>query len=257
MKLFFREYGEGPPVIILHGLFGSSDNWLTQAKMLANHYKVIVPDQRNHGKSPHHEKHTYTLLAEDLNEFMEEHQINNPVILGHSMGGKAAIKFALTYPDKLKALIVVDIAPKNYPVHHDNILEGLKSIEVDSIQSRSEADEQLAKYVPGLDVRQFLLKSLQRKSEGGFRWKLNLSALDKNIEAIGSGAPYTGTFDKETLFIRGSASHYIKDEDRTLIKKLFPNSTLVTLEAGHWVHAERSEEFVETVLKFMEEKVSA
>ncbi|QOI96857.1 MAG: alpha/beta fold hydrolase [Flammeovirgaceae bacterium] len=251
MELFYREYGSGRPLIILHGLMGSSDNWLPQAKMLGEHYHVYVVDQRNHGQSPHSEEFNYHVLQEDIHAFIHQHNLNNPVILGHSMGGKAAMNFALAYPDKLSALIVVDIAPKAYEVRHDYIVEGLKAVPIDTIQSRNEADEALSQHVASPAVRQFLLKNLMRKPQGGFAWRINLEVIDKNLETIGGTLLHEDIFEKPTLFIRGSKSDYILDEDRPGIKKIFPNSTLVTLDTGHWVQAEKPAEFVEVVLNFL------
>lgn len=252
MKLFFRELGgKGQPLIILHGLFGSSDNWLTQAKVLAGDFHVYMPDQRNHGQSPHSDEFNYNLLADDLHEFIVTNAISDPVILGHSMGGKAAMLFAVSHPELLSKLIVADMAPKAYPVRHAKILQGLKQIPVSEIQSRNEADEKLAPFVPEPDVRQFLLKNLQRRSEGGFSWKMNLASLDKNIERMGDRVDSTGKFDKPTLFIRGRRSDYVLDEDIDDIKKLFPKISLVTLDTGHWIQAEKPKEFVEETIKFI------
>lgn len=251
MELFYREYGRGSPLIILHGLMGSSDNWLPQAKMLGEHYHVYVVDQRNHGQSPHSGQFDYMALQEDIRWFIEKHNLINPVVLGHSMGGKAAMNFALAYPEKLSKLVVVDIAPKAYDVRHDYIVEGLKAVPVDAIQSRDEADEALSQHVSNPSVRQFLLKNLMRKPEGGFTWRINLNVIDKNLELVGGGLLHQGVFEKPTLFIRGSKSDYILDEDRALIKKIFPNSILVTMDTGHWVQAEKPAEFVEVVLNFL------
>lgn len=251
MKLFFRELGQGQPFIILHGLMGSSDNWLTQAKMLANQYHIYMVDQRNHGQSSHSDEFDYQVLANDLKDFIVKHKLERPIVLGHSMGGKAAMNFAISNPGLLERLIVVDIAPKAYPIHHDNIVEGLKAIPINTLQSRNEADEILSQYVPEADVRQFLLKNLSRKPEGGFAWKINLPVIDKNLESIGAGLQFPGTFNKPTLFVRGVNSNYVKDEDRPRIKELFPNSTLVTMDTGHWVQAEKPQEFVEVVRNFL------
>lgn len=251
MKLFFRELGHGQPLIILHGLMGSSDNWLTQAKMLADHYHIYMVDQRNHGKSPHSDEFDYKVLAADIKEFIVEHALQKPIVLGHSMGGKAAMNFAVVNPTLLDKLIVVDIAPKNYPVKHDSIVEGLKAIPIDTLQSRNEADTILSQFVPEPDVRQFLLKNLLRKAEGGFTWKINLSVIDINLELIGEGMQYSGTFEGPTLFVRGEKSNYVNDEDRAVIKSLFPNSTLITMDTGHWVQAEKPQEFVDVVKNFL------
>lgn len=252
MKLHFREMGEGAPLIILHGLFGSSDNWLSIGKELSSDYKVYLIDQRNHGDSPHSSSFTYTDMAADLEEFIAEHGIKDPVIMGHSMGGKTAMKFALSYPDKLQKLIVVDIAPRHYPVHHDVILQGLKAIDVDKLKTRREADTTLAEYVPELGVRQFLLKNLGRNTEGGYEWKINLPVINDQIENVGEGLQEGEQFEKPTLFINGAASGYIKDADKPMIKQIFPQSEVQTIEgAGHWVHAEKPEEFVEKVRDFL------
>lgn len=252
MKLFYRELGgKGQPVIILHGLFGSSDNWLTQGKMLSDRFHIYMPDQRNHGQSPHSDDFSITLLADDIHEFLVTNSINDPVIMGHSMGGKAAMKFAVAHPELISKLIVVDIAPRAYPVQHGDILRGLKALPIEKIQSRNEADEFLSKYVPDPGVRQFLLKNLQRKPEGGFAWKMNLPVLEKNIEAVGEEIPADKKFDKPTLFIRGTQSEYVKDEDFGSVRKIFPQSKIVSLDTGHWVQAEKPKEFVNEVMNFL------
>lgn len=252
MKLFYREYGSaGQPMVILHGLLGSSDNWLPQARMLSDDYHVFVVDQRNHGQSPHSDDFSYDHLVNDLREFIQEHRIEQPILLGHSMGGKTVMHYALQYPDEVDKLIVVDIAPKQYDVRHDVIVEGLKSIPVDSITTREEADEALARYISNRAVRQFLLKNLMRKPEGGFGWRINLPVIEKKLEAISSGFAEQGIYQKPTLFVRGSKSDYITENDRDVIKKYFPGSILVTLDTGHWVQAEKPEEFVQTVRQFL------
>lgn len=252
MKLFYRELGgKGQPLIILHGLFGSSDNWLTQAKMLAGKFHVYTIDQRNHGQSPHSDDFNYDLLADDIHGFLIMNAIDDPIVLGHSMGGKAAMKFAIAHQELLSKLIVVDIAPKAYPVQHTKIIEGLKSIPVDSISSRNEAEEILSGYVDEHDVRQFLLKNLQRKPEGGFAWRVNLPAIEKNIEKIGEGISSAKKFEKPTLFIRGSRSNYVLDEDQALINEIFPQAILRTMETGHWVQAEKPGEFVDEIVNFI------
>jgi pimeloyl-ACP methyl ester carboxylesterase len=251
MNLFYREYGKGEPVIILHGLFGSADNWMTQAKMLGEHFHVYVVDQRNHGLSPHDAVHDYLAMAEDLNEFMAQRHLTKAIVVGHSMGGKAAMNFAVKYPSKVVKLVVVDIMPKAYPVHHDKILEGLKSLDLKSLISRNHADEQLARYVDEPDVRQFLLKNLSRESTGGFSWKMNLMAIDQNIEEMGAPLVYEGQYSGPALFIVGERSNYYAFGDEKTVAKYFPNFTMVELETGHWVQAEKPKEFVDVVLKFL------
>lgn len=238
-------------MIILHGLMGSSDNWLPQAKMLSDQYHVYIVDQRNHGQSPHDDVLDYKVLANDLKDFIQQHKMEKPIILGHSMGGKTAMNFAVANPGMVDSLIVADIAPKYYKVHHQTIVNGLKAIPLDTVQTRGEADQILSGYVPEPDVRQFLLKNLNRKAEGGFSWKINLPVIEKSLEDVGQDLQFEGTFDGPTLFIRGANSNYVKDEDRDRIKQLFPKSTLVTMDTGHWVQAEKPQEFVEVVRNFL------
>jgi esterase len=251
MQLFFRESGHGKPLIILHGLMGSSDNWLPQAKMLSDEYRVFTVDQRNHGQSPHSDTLNYKVLTEDLKEFIQQQRLEKPVVLGHSMGGKTAMNFAIAHPNMISALIVADIAPKYYKVHHDVIVKGLKAIPIDTLTTRSEADRVLADYVAEEDVRQFLLKNLSRKPEGGFSWKINLPVIEKSLEDIGQDLQFEGIFEGQALFIRGANSNYVKDADRDRIKQLFPKSTLITMDTGHWVQAEKPKEFVEVVRNFL------
>lgn len=251
MKLFFRELGQGDPIIILHGLFGSSDNWLTQAKLIGARFKVYSVDLRNHGQSPHSNDFDYKSMVADLEEFVDEHQIQNPVVLGHSMGGKAAMNFALAHPDKLSSLIVVDIAPRPYDLEHYTIVKGLNAIPIDTLSSRNEADEILSQYVPESDVRQFLLKNLQRKSTGGFTWKINLPVISQKLSNVGLDLQFSGQFQKPTLFIRGAKSKYVLDSDRSRITEIFPTAELETMDTGHWVQAEKPQEFSEKVILWL------
>jgi len=251
MKLFFREYGQGKPMIILHGLFGSSDNWLTQAKLFSSSYKVYTVDQRNHGQSPHSDTFDYPSFVSDLDEFVQDHSITNPVVIGHSMGGKTAMNFALTHPEKIDRLIVVDISPKAYNLEHYTIVKGLLAIPIEKIKSRNEADEILAQHVPESDVRQFLLKNLQRKSDGGFSWKINLKIISEKLENVGVDLHSKGPFEKPTLFIRGVKSKYVPDSDWDRILQIFPKAKLETMDTGHWVQAEKPQEFADVVTRWL------
>jgi Predicted hydrolases or acyltransferases (alpha/beta hydrolase superfamily) len=251
MKLYYRELGQGQPIVMLHGIFGSSDNWLTQSRLLSTTYHTYALDLRNHGQSPHDVVFDYPAMVDDVVEFLETHQIHNPVIMGHSMGGKVAMNFAVAHPEKLQKLIVVDIAPKPYNMENYVVLNGLNSIPIDSITSRQEADTILARLVEELDVRQFVLKNLQRRPEGGFKWKLNLPAITENIARIGLPLEFEGKFEKPTLFVRGARSNYIKDHDFDRIRKIFPVAEFQTLDAGHWVPAEKPKEFAEVVEKWL------
>ena len=239
MNLFYRTEGEGRPLIILHGLFGSSDNWVTLAKRFGRQRKVFLLDQRNHGASPHDEDFNYKVMVNDLRIFFMQHDIIKPDILGHSMGGKVAMFFAVKYPDLINKLMVIDIGPKQYPIHHDVILEGLKAIDIKSISSRQEADDELAEYVEYDWVRQFLLKNLKRNGTG-YSWKMNLDVIYDQIANMGEGLKPDDQFNHQTLFVKGSLSHYILDVDLVYIKKHFPQSKLRTIEgASHWLHVEK------------------
>jgi esterase len=251
MKLFFREYGQGKPMIILHGLFGSSDNWLTQAKLFSPSYKVYTIDLRNHGQSPHSDTFDYASMVSDLSEFLLDHSIADPVIIGHSMGGKTAMNFALTHPEKVDRLIVVDISPKAYNLEHYSIVKGLLAIPIENIKSRNEADGILSQHVAESDVRQFLLKNLQRKTEGGFSWKINLKTIGEKLSNIGLDLHAKGSFEKPTLFIRGAKSKYVPDSDWNRITEIFPNAKLETMDTGHWVQAEKPQEFVDVVTRWL------
>ena len=251
MKLNYKEVGEGKPLIILHGLFGSSDNWISIARKLGEKRKVYIIDQRNHGDSPHSDEFSYDAMAADLKEFIDNHSIVNFDLIGHSLGGKTAMVFASNYPDLVDNLIVVDIAPKQYPVHHDAIIEGLKSIDLTSIKSRGDADKALSEYVSLNGVRQFLLKNLKRTPEG-FGWKINLVVIQNEIEEVGKALSNESSFNKPTLFIRGGMSNYILEDDMELILSHFTNAKLATVKgASHWVHAEKPDAFLDEVNSFL------
>jgi len=249
MQLFNRSYGDGEPMVILHGLFGSSDNWMTQARMLAAHFKVFTADLRNHGLSTHDAVHSYEAMAEDVISLILQTTGSPVTLIGHSMGGKVAMKVSVTRPELVKRLIVVDIVPKPYPPHHNRLLEGLLALPVDTLASRQEADERLAGWVPQSDVRQFLLKNLSRKPEGGFAWKINLPALSANMNDIFSNPLGDGVFEGPTDFIMGSRSDYFQPGDETVIRKHFPAAGISFLDTGHWVQAEQPEAFVREVLR--------
>ncbi|MEQ8908346.1 MAG: alpha/beta fold hydrolase [Vicingaceae bacterium] len=253
VALNYKKLGEGEPLIILHGLFGSLDNWMTLAKKWAEKYEVWLVDQRNHGKSPHTDQHSYSLMAEDLLQFLKEHNIEKANVLGHSMGGKTAMEFAMQHPDKVDKLIVVDIAPVSYEVHHWRIINALESVDLKAITSRKEAEQQLAKKIEEQGVRLFLLKNLDRLGEGEYQWKFNLHLLKEEIVPISEWAISEGEFVKKTLFIKGENSNYILAEYGAAIAKKFPNYQVEEIEkAGHWVHAEAPKAFFEIVNQFLE-----
>lgn len=251
MQLNFKKIGEGESLIILHGLFGSLDNWMTLAKKLGNHFEVFVIDARNHGQSPHSEELNYDAMADDLYEFILHHNIIDPIVLGHSMGGKTAMQFAMNYPTQLTKLIVADIAPKSYPVHHTAIIDGMLALDLETINTRKEAEKELSKHLDDFSTRQFLLKNLYWIEKEKLAWRFNLSVINRDIEIIGQGLNNTQEFEKPTLFIRGGKSNYITLNDYEAIKNTFPNTQIETLDSGHWVHAEKPTEFLEILFDFL------
>ena len=251
MKLNFRKIGTGKPLIILHGLFGSADNWMSIAKGLEENFTLYLLDQRNHGDSPHSDTWNYKAMAEDLKEFMEEEGLQKASFLGHSMGGKTVMKFALTYPERVDKLVVADIAPRPYPVHHQTILEALNAIDIKSLASRKEAEDKLAEYIPERGIRQFLLKNLTRK-DGAFAWKGNLPVITKQIENVGEEITADKPFSGPALFMGGANSDYIKSSDKEDIENLFPNNHIIHIKnTGHWLHAEQPEAVVATLNAFL------
>lgn len=250
MKLYYREMGSGKPLIILHGLFGFSDNWQTHAKKLAEYYRVILVDLRNHGHSDWSNEFSYEIMADDVKELCNDLVLSGIILLGHSMGGKVAINFAQRYGDLLEKLIVVDIGTKEYPLHHDHILKGIHSVKLEGVGSRREAELQLSAFIESEGIKQFLLKNLYWKEKGNLAWRMNVDVLEKEMPKILSRAS-NGEVLIPTLFIRGELSNYILDEDIEDLENQFPDSEIVTIAgAGHWVHAEALDEFIEALLGF-------
>jgi len=252
MELFSREFGTGSPVLILHGLFGFSDNWQTIAKGLSENHLVVTPDLRNHGRSPHLDTHSYPEMAEDLRVFMEEHWMFSANVIGHSMGGKVAMQLALTHPDMVERLVVVDIDPGQAEDNHSSIFRALLGMDLSKMATRTEIETYLSEHIDDRGTLQFLLKNITRTDEGTFTWKMNLPVLWNHYNDI--LAPVTGEpFDKPALFIRGSRSDYIKPTESALIKSLFPLAEIVTIEdAGHWVHADKPNELLRVLKEFLQ-----
>lgn len=251
MKLQHRIIGEGKPLIILHGLFGSSDNWQTHAKRFSDYFQVILVDQRNHGHTDWSDDFNYELLAEDLHELITDLGFEKVHLLGHSMGGKTVMRYAQLYPDTIEKLIVVDMGIKKYPPHHQQILAGIHALSQTPMDSRSKAEEILTPFVPETGTRQFLMKNLYWIEKGKLAWRMNVTVLEREMEHILAALP-EGEVLVQTLFIRGALSGYIPEEDISAIEDQFPDSTFVTIQhAGHWVHAEQPEEFMNTVLEFL------
>jgi esterase len=240
MKLYYREYGQGRPVIMLHGLFGFSDNLQTLAKGLSETCWVMTPDHRNHGRSPHTDTHSYPEMAEDVRRFMEEKGVLQAAFVGHSMGGKVAMQLALDHPELVEKLVVVDIAPGQANDGHSAIFKALLAMDLGAIKTRSDAEAMLSgQSFADPATLQFLLKNITREPDGSYNWKMNLPVLwhsYANILAPVDGFPYSGP----TLFVRGGRSNYIRDSDWSLIKKLFPQASVHVIQgAGHWVHVEQ------------------
>lgn len=254
LNLNYKQFGQGQPVIILHGLFGTLDNWQTFAKKLAEQYMVFIVDQRNHGRSPHDDGFDYQILAEDLRDFMEAQWMYEATIIGHSMGGKTAMQFALTYPDMVEKLVVVDIGPQQYAGGHQNIFEALFEVDLPNLQNRKAAETQLATRIDSLPVRQFLLKNLTiNKENKQYEWKMNLPVIYKNYQHILAAITSDDTYKGDTLFIKGGKSDYLSPTDMTNIQTLFPKANLSTIpEAGHWIHAETPKAFGDLVQKFID-----
>lgn len=253
MILHSNTFGEGQPLIILHGFLGMGDNWKTLGRQFADsNFQVHLVDQRNHGRSFHTEDFDYDLMAEDLKHYCNKYGLNNLVLLGHSMGGKTAMRFATTYPDLVNRLIVADISPRYYPVHHDTILAGLSSLDFSSISSRSQADQVLSDYVPEFGIRQFLLKNLYWVDKGQLGLRVNLPVLREQVSEVGEALPNHATFSKPTLFLKGDKSEYVGESDEAIIHRHFSDVKIETItNAGHWLHAENPKEFFRHVLEFI------
>lgn len=252
MNLNYREYGQGEVVIILHGLLGMLDNWHSFSKKLSENYWVIALDQRNHGKSAHHEVFDYKQLSEDLYTFMLNHQILRCHLIGHSMGGKTVMQFLNDHASMVEKAVVVDIAPKSYGGGHEKIFEALLNIDIENIGSRKEVQEQLMGQIADLGVVLFLMKNLSRNSDGTYRWKANIPVLWKNYSRIIADVDIAHPVDNEVLFIKGEKSNYISGEDAEEIKLLFPNSEIASIaDAGHWVHADQPDLLLKKTIDFL------
>jgi len=255
MKLFYREFGGGQPVIILHGLFGQSDNWVTVGHRIADQFHVFIPDQRNHGQSPHTSIHSFPAMADDLAEFIEDHQIVNPVLIGHSMGGKVAMTYALENPEKVKKLVIIDISPRKYPerITHTQVISEMMGIDLNKIATRTEVEKMLESRCLDTRIRMFILKNLYYKFQGQLAWRLNLEAINQSIELLFDGIRIDSQYTGPTLFVRGGNSDYILDSDKPLINSLFPEAIIKTISgASHWVHADAPEELCYLLSGFLE-----
>ncbi|MGY6649497.1 alpha/beta fold hydrolase [Wenyingzhuangia sp. IMCC45574] len=244
--------GEGFPLVILHGYFGMGDNWKSHANKLATDFEVHVVDQRNHGRSFHTDDFSYDLMVEDLKNYFDEKEIEKAIVLGHSMGGKTAMLFAVEYPELVEKLIVADIAPKYYAPHHHTIIDALNSVDFSVLKLRSEIDDILKKTIPEEGIRQFLLKNVYRKTKTEMAFRFNLKSLTNNNPEVGEALPSFTTYQGETLFLRGAKSDYILDDDFSLIEAHFEKAKIETVSnAGHWLHAENPIEFYNKLIEFV------
>ncbi|MGI1680096.1 MAG: alpha/beta fold hydrolase [Cellvibrionaceae bacterium] len=253
MRLYFEKSGTGEPLIMLHGMFGSFENLGAIARILQDHFTLYRVDLRNHGRSPHAETMSFPEMANDVFELMENQQLESANILGHSLGGKVAMQLAFDHPEKVKKIVVLDIAPVAYPSHHNAILDGLKNINPASAKSRKEVDEKLKNYVDEPGVRQFILKNLERNETKEFFWRLNVSAVincyDGLREAVGDN---DSACEKDILFLKGEKSNYIHKKNHEEIFRKFSNAKIETIaEASHWLHAEDPKGVASKVIRFL------
>lgn len=261
MKLFCRSYGSGPPLIILHGLYGSSDNWVSIAKKIGDYYTVYLPDLRNHGQSPHSGIMNYQAMSDDLDELSGHLGLKDFFLAGHSMGGKVAVAYAIKWPEKLSGLLIADISPfvnelsGNRAFHiHKTILEAMNSLDLSNIHSRAEADSELKKRIGEENIRGFILKNLQRGSGNKFTWKLNVQSLLNNLELIMTGIDNSKVPDNEirgfpVIFLKGSESEYLRNSDYPGILKIFPSAEIKVIQnAGHWLHSDQPDVIARNLL---------
>lgn len=245
--------GKGQPLIILHGFFGMGDNWKTLANKFSEKYQVHVVDQRNHGRSFHSDEFSYELMVEDLLYYINYYKLEKVHLLGHSMGGKTVMLFAVEYPEKVDKIIIADIAPRFYPPHHHTIIDALNAVDFDKVKSRNDIDFIFKKYIPEPGIRQFLAKNIYRKTKEEFAYRFNLECLTECFDEVGVGLPPISQFYGEVLFLKGENSGYISKEDEQLIATHFPKSEIkVVKNAGHWLHTENPEDFYNYINSFLE-----
>jgi esterase len=256
MELNYRQYSEnGAPVLVLHGLFGSLSNWGWHCKQLAQQYAVYGVDLRNHGDSPHSDQLDYQVMAEDVRQLIVRLGLESCCIVGHSMGGKVAMQLALSFPDLVEKLVIVDIAPVSYPEDadgHMNVLAAMDAVKLGEIKSRTQAEVTLEDYIPQEATRKFLLTNLVRNKEGSFEWRLDKDSIRKNYANLRAELIAAMSFLKPVLFVKGSLSPYIKPEHEAQIKELFPAASVkLLMDAGHWLHAEQPQALQKILLKFL------
>ena len=251
MDLFYKQYGtDGPPLLILHGLLGASGNWHTLSRSVFSEVATVYAiDQRNHGRSPHADRFDYPAMAQDVCDFIQAHDLAPVTLMGHSMGGKTAMQLALTHPDVVERLIIVDMAPRAYPPQHRPLIEALQRLDLSAYDRRADIDNALAEDIPAYAMRQFLLKNLQY-DDGTYTWQMNLEGIAANYDNVNAPISVDATFESPTWVIRGEMSSYVTDADVAHIRTLFPNTNVVTIPgANHWVHADAPDAFADAVMR--------
>ena len=253
MKLFYRKFGEGDPIIILHGLLGLSDQWIPIAKKIATHnYAVYIPDQRDHGQSGHSDEFNYSVLCSDLLEFIEAHEIINPIIIGHSMGGKIAMHVALNNLTPIKKLIIIDIGIKKYLPSDFSILEKLTGFDLSSFTKRADIEQSISLFINKLPLKKWILKNIRLNDNKTFEWKFNLPLIRQNAQLIFEEIHYLRKYNHPVYFFHGEYSNHLTKEDFPEIKKIFPLASFITVKnASHWLHVDNEEDLLQSLLKIL------
>lgn len=250
MKLHYQSLGQGHPLILLHGLFGSADNWGAIARYFAQYYQVISVDLRNHGRSPHHASQSYVDMAEDLIKLCDLLNLDRIHLLGHSLGGKVGMQFATQFPNRMGKLIIVDMAMRAYADAHTHLIDAMLAVDLSSMQTRSDVEKALISTIDENMIRQFLLMNLV-KSDDRLAWRINLAALKANYPSLQQPVCASAQYDQPSLFIRGERSDYVSDNDIEQIKTRFTIAQFASLPTAHWVHAEQPQAFIEVVAQFL------
>ena len=253
MRLNFQVQGDGPPLITIHGFLGALNNWRAMSNRLSEHYRVYSVDLRNHGRSPHSGVMNYSVMAHDLGEFLDEHGLASASIIGHSLGGKVAMQFALEFSERGDKLVIVDIAPKAYPPTHRPLLIAMRNLDVRAFASFADADAALAPAVADAALRQFLIKNFTRDSDGGFHWRVALDSIIANYDELTKAIVTTNSFEKLALFLRAGRSNFVEEKDIALVRKSFPRAEIRTItDAGRWLHIEAPDEFYRVTTQFLD-----